>query len=150
MFHAAVSQPQKGVPDDAEEKSLRFVDCAPSRDDIASRVSQIKPYQPTKPTAEEADAVLAANGIPQTKAVPPAAVAPCPGVETWSDAFLANFKMLRHFVELVGHAVIAVATPLLTAAVDGIGVLVVAVTVWEGWRPATALADAFIVWCGAK
>jgi hypothetical protein len=51
-------------------------------------------------------------------------------------------------VELFGEALIAVAAPLLTAAVDGLGILIAAMTVYELWRPTEALADAVLAWCG--
>jgi hypothetical protein len=47
---------------------------------------------------------------------------------------------------LVGTALIAVVTPLLTAAVDGLGLLIAGMTVCELWHPVEALADAVLKW----
>jgi hypothetical protein len=88
-----------------------------------------------------ADAVLSKNGVP-----------PSPPEETWGQAIPAlgavAWRTARRGFELFGEALIAVASPLLTAAVDGLGMLVAAITVYELWRPAEALADAFVAWCG--
>jgi hypothetical protein len=45
--------------------------------------------------------------------------------------------------------VIAVAAPLLTAAVDRLCILIAAVTVYELWRPVEALADALLAQVGS-
>ena len=71
----------------------------------------------------------------------PSAKVPKTSGETWREAWVADLKLLRQFGQLVVEAVIAVVAPLLTAAVDGLGILIAAVTVWELWRPAVALAD---------
>jgi hypothetical protein len=96
-----------------------------------------------------ANGVFAKNGVPPPAPMADPIPAKPPAAESWSDAFRAVMKVPRQGLELIGEALIAVAAPLLTAAVDGLGILVVAVTVWEGWRPATALADAFMAWCGS-
>jgi hypothetical protein len=91
-------------------------------------------------TPERADEVLAKNGVPPAKPE-----------ETWGQALVGlgavASRTCRRGVELFGAALIAVAGPLLTAAVDGLGILIAGVTVWELWRPAVALADAFLAWC---
>ena len=43
---------------------------------------------------------------------------------------------------MVGTAIVAVATPIMTAGVDGICVTVlVALAIWELWSPTKAIAD---------
>lgn len=91
-------------------------------------------------TAAQADAVLAKNGVPPAKPE-----------ETWGQAigaiWMACKRVSRKALELFGEAVIAVAAPLLTAAVDGLGVTIVVVTAYELFWPAVAMADAFLAWC---
>lgn len=107
----------------------------PSPADIKARLTPLQ-HQPM--TAEQADAVLAKNGVP-------------PAEETWCQALTAlgavASRTCRRGCELFGEALIAVASPLLTASVDGMCVVVFGVTVWELWRPTEALADAFLAWC---
>lgn len=98
-----------------------------------ARLQTIPGPAPLPSTEAERDAVLA-------RVAPPAAPQ-----ETWRQAFLYDLRLtgrvLRRFVELVGEAVIAVAAPLLTAAVDGLAVIVFVLTIWELWAPAKAIAD---------
>ena len=102
-----------------------------------------KPGTPLTPA--EADRILAANGIPPAKP-------PSPAPEGWLAALKSlasdTGKLSVRGVELFGTAVVAVATPLLTAAVDGLGLLIAAMTVWELWHPVEAMADRFVAWCG--
>lgn len=94
---------------------------APSPNDIENALQRFQPE------------ALAAKGVSR---VP----------ETWSDACkgLARDigRIIRRAVELFGEALVAVAWPLLTAAVDGIAVLVFVLTIYELWTPAKAIADA--------
>jgi hypothetical protein len=123
---------------------------APSPDaDIQHFRDRIQGLQQAPMTEDQANGVLAKNGVPPPTPMSGQIPAKPPAAETWGDAFRAVMRIPRRGLELIGAALIAVAAPLLTAAVDGLGVLVVAVTVWEGWRPATALADAFMAWCGS-
>jgi hypothetical protein len=50
-------------------------------------------------------------------------------------------RTIRRLVELIGTAIIAVAGPVLTAAVDGVCDVMFALTIWELWSPAKAVAD---------
>jgi hypothetical protein len=106
---------------------------SPSPGDIRRNLT---PFQQPM-TAAQADAVLAKNGVPPAKPE-----------ETWGQAIAAlgsvAWRTCRRGFELFGEALIAVAAPLLTAAVDGLGLVVMGVTVWELWRPTEALADAFL------
>lgn len=89
-------------------------------------------------TAAQADAVLAKNGVPPAEEARGQATGLC------KSAACVGRKAL----ELFGEALIAVVAPLLTAAVDGLGILVAAVTVWELWKPTEALADRLLAWLG--
>jgi hypothetical protein len=89
-------------------------------------------------TEEQADVVLAANGIPPAKAPTP------PKAPKERRALVGACW----FGSLTAQAVIAVATPLLTAAVDGLGILIAGMTIWELWHPVEALADHFLAWWG--
>lgn len=111
----------------------------PSPKDIAAG---LKPYQPKSMTQEEADAHLTANVIPA--AIPPSPAAPSKKEETWAEAFAWLGRICLRGVELLGEAVIAAATPLLTAMVDGIAGVAFALTVWEFWRLAKPTADSLV------
>jgi hypothetical protein len=110
---------------------------SPSPAQIREKLQPLR--QPMTP--ERADAVLAKNGVPPAKPE-----------ETCGQAIAAlgsvAWRTCRRGVELFGEALIAVAAPLLTAAVDGLGILIAAMTVYELWRPTEALADAVLAWCG--
>jgi hypothetical protein len=105
---------------------------SPSPADIKAR---LQPLQQPPMTDEPANAVFAKNGVPPAKPE-----------ETWGQAIAAlgavAWRTCRRGCELFGTALIAVAAPLLTAAVDGLGVLVFILTIYELWTPAKALADA--------
>jgi hypothetical protein len=134
----------------------------------------LKPYQHVSMTQGEAKAALAAIGIhpapepvPETSTdatpVQPAqenspakaasAIADTPSKapeETRGQAtagvWVSAKKHGRWLGWLGGEAAVAVATPLLTAAVDGLGVLIAAMTVYELWKPTEALADWLLSW----
>jgi hypothetical protein len=101
---------------------------------VAQIREKLEPLQQTPMTPAQADAVLAKNGVPPA--------------ESWSQAAAALWRccwrLICRATELFGTATVAVACPLLTAAVDGLGLVVAGVTVWELWRPAVALADALV------
>lgn len=105
---------------------------------------KLKPFLQPPMTPEQAEAVFAKNGVPPAKPIEPDEP-----VETWRQAAVGlgavTWRTARRGIELFGAALIAVAAPLLTAAVDGLGILVAAITVYELWRPTEALADAMLV-----
>jgi hypothetical protein len=63
---------------------------------------------------------------------------------------MANLRMLRRFVELVATAFVSVASPILTAAVDAVCVVVFVLTIWELWTPAKTIAEAFLARYGVS
>lgn len=117
---------------------------SPSPADIRRALAEKLP-QPTPMTVAQADAVLVANGIP------PAPVEVTPK-ETWCSEIRGigrdAVKVGRDAIRLFTQALVAVFGPLLTAAVDGLGILIAAMTIYELWHPTEAMADAFLAYWG--
>lgn len=108
--------------------------------DVAAAIERVVSNARPAMTAEEADKALEAiNGIPPS---------PAPKKETWGDALRGigrdMVRWCRWFGWLAAEAVLQVFRTQLCWAMDGIGILVAAMTVYELWHPVQAIADQFI------